>query len=1078
MKPTNLLTTILIVLIISLTTAAQAEILFSDNFNANAIGDINTAIDAPGRQSGTFSTLGYTWWLNPIGTPPPSLTNAGPYAGKALLGGHCTVTPAKNFTEYGDFSIEFDFDIVTNLNTHFGSIGFGKDTPNAGWSHPWGMEVVLGKYLGQSVYALSENGISLLQVYSLPGVFTESNTAARVKICVLQSGFPPTGGCQVALFINDVAYPLNVTATESKFIHTLAIPPTNNYIVLENANTDPALYPMTIDNFKLSTLASNSINTASWTGDINSGIDSSKVYSHAVSFGDITDANINGVMFDGSASNMFGDGWELKTASSIPLTGPIASSSPNISPASVQLVSNYMESVVSSNAGALAISGLIPGLNYQLSLFSVGSEAAGGRKSYFASSSGINLPLIDQDEFGNNNGQLLTVKYTASYNGVFSFSTTPETNSTPAWNWYAFCNEVIAPDAPGSIYATKGAYTNKIHVYWNTVAGVQSYFVYRADTNVLSLTNISWEVTTDYYDDSSVAPAQNYYYWVAAANTGGMSSATGPALGFTSSNPPDTPTAISPDGNVVTSPVEFTASSFNDGSGFTFDASHWQVAADSGFSSINWETGDNGPPINSIFVSRSSIPNGTNFWRVRYKNNKNTWSSWSDSNLFVCVQSAAQPGIFKDTFNVSGNGSINLNCNAAGRQSGDASPLNYIVEGTTEIGSGSSNPGELLLGQNSGVSPLVSFESSDKFNIEFDVKIHDFDASTDYVSLSLGNDDQSGILPEDTTGVGALFYANGTFQFYNGTSLLHSEAAAFPAAQECHVLITTSTDEFDEGEPAYCSVFVNGTPMVNNGTFNKYAYTRTFGFVKNYISLFNYNSVGTSSSLIDNLNISRAPTNVVTVHPWTGDIDSLIDAADEYTHLVNISGDDVTINSHTFIGTGILTNQGFNNGDPHYTTSTWAIIDAVNYMVAYVAATTPSPNISGQSFYLGQFGVIGAGSPALTLSELTPNSSNTLYMYSWARETTTEITFPSSYGGAVDLIDIGQFGQTNGIIIQYDYIADENGKFTVAATPEIDGNRFFIGGFANIETGIPEPGILWIVGLLATHYIVRMRKRA
>jgi len=197
-----------------------------------------------------------------------------------------------------------------------------------------------------------------------------------------------------------------------------------------------------------------------------------------------------------------------------------------------------------------------------------------------------------------------------------------------------------------------------------------------------------------------------------------------------------------------------------------------------------------------------------------------------------------------------------------------------------------------------------------KFNIEFDVKIHDFDASTDYVSLSLGNDDQSGILPEDTTGVGALFYANGTFQFYNGTSLLHSEAAAFPAAQECHVLITTSPDEFDEGEPAYCSVFVNGTPMVNNGTFNKYAYTRTFGFVKNYISLFNYNSVGTSSSLIDNLNISRAPTNVVTVHPWTGDIDSLIDAAEEYTHLVNISGDDVTINSHTFIGTGILTKPG------------------------------------------------------------------------------------------------------------------------------------------------------------------------
>jgi len=830
-------------------------------------------ISAPGRQSGTDAILGYTWWLNPNGTPPPSVTDVGIYTGKALLGGHCTVTPSRNFTDHGDFSIEFDVDIVTNLDTHYFSIGFGKNAENAGYEHKYGMEVLVGKFSGQSVYALSENGMSRLQIYPLPGVFTESNTAAKVKVCVLQSGFPPTNNCRVALFINDVAYPLNVTATESQFIHTLAIPPTNNYIVFENCNTDAALYPMTIDNLVISTLESNTLNTTAWTGDINSGLDSSKVYTHAVSFGDISDANINGIIFDGSAGNMSGDNWELKTASSVPLSGPTASVSPNVSPSSVQLVSNYMESVISSNAGALVISELTPGLNYKLSLFSVGFEAVGGRKSYFASTSGINLPLLEQDEFSDKNGQLLTINFTAPSDGIFSFSTTPETTSTPAWNWYAFCNEVM--NAPDAIYATQGAYTDKVHVYWTEVPGAESYIVYRADTNDLTSTNISWEVTTDYYDDSSVAVAQNYYYWVAAANTGGVSSVTGSAMGFTASAPPDTPSAIFPNGNTVTSPVEFTASAYNDGSGFAFAASQWQVASDSGFSSIKWDTGENGPAITSILASPISIPEGTNYWRVRYMNEKNT-------------------------------------------------------------------------------------------------------------------------------GLGALFYADGTFQFYDGATLLHTQSGAVPGAQEFHVFITTSTDDFDEGDPAYCSVFVNGTPLINNGAFNKYGYTLSDGFVKNYVTMYNYNGVGTSPSLVDNLKISVAPTNVISVHPWTGDADSLIDPTKEYTH---------------------------------------------------------SPNLTGQSFLLGQFGAIGAGSPAIMLSGLTPNSSNTLYIYSWARNNATDITFPSSYGGAVDLIDVDQYGQLNGIIVQYDYIADENGKFAVAATSEIDSLRFFICGFANLETGAQNPQI-------------------
>jgi len=1061
MKMSKQLTTILFVLIISLISVIQAEVLFMDNFNIDGTGNLNTDYNAPGRQSGTFAPLEYT-------TDSPTLTDTGIYAGKYYCDVLNNSSPQHNFIGQGNFSIEFDVDLYTNLASHFMVVSFGKPNAGAGYEIPGGMEVFFGKYGGVSLYAVSEidPDPSHLHFYPAPGLFTGSNMAHNIKISVSQPGFPIASNekCRAVLFIDDIPYPLGLDNGEHSFARTLTNALDNNYITIGTWVGYEPLYPnppTTVDNFTISTLHSNDLATTAWTGDADSGIDSSKTYTHAVCFGDSAGFSVNGVPFTGSGSSQSGSNWKFSTADFFPLSGPTASSTLNISGASAGLVSNFMESTVSTNAGALIISGLTPSMQYELSLFCVGSEAAGGRQSYFATSGGSPIYPIDQDEFGAGNGQRLTCAYTASKDGTFTISTTPLTDSTPTWNWYGFCNKALPPIAPTSISATKGVYTDKIHVNWEKVLPAQSYLLFRAETNDLSLTNYVVQVISNFFDDTvpSVVVAKDYYYWVQSVNAAGASTIYGTDFGYTKSVPPDTPTAISPDGNVVTSPVEFTASSFNDGSGFTFDASHWQVAADSGFSSINWETGDNGPPVNSIFASRSSIPNGTNFWRVRYKNNKNTWSAWSESNLFVCVQSAAQPGVFKDSFNVIGNGDINFDCNAVGRQSGNATPLNYIVSGTTEIGSGSSNPGELLLGQNSGASPLMSFESADKFNIEFDAKIHDFDASTDWLSLSLGSDNQSSILPENNTGLGAVFLADGTFQFYDGTLMLRSVADAFPSNDKCHVFITTSTDEFDEGEPAYCSVFVNGIPMVNNGAFSKYAYTHNFGFVKNYVTIYNYNEVGTSSSLIDNLNISRAPTNVVSVHPWTGDLDSLIDSSKQYTHLVNISGDDATINTHTFIGTGILTNQGFNNGDPHYTTSTWALIDAGNYLVAWTQVPAPTPNLSGQSFTLGQFGVIGAGSPAVVLSGLTPNSSNTLYLYSWAHENGSEITFPSSYGGAVDLIDVDQYGQYNGIIIQYDYIADKNGKFTVAATPEIDSIRFFICGFANRETGTQNPQI-------------------
>jgi len=1091
MKTIKQLTIILSLLIFSFTAILQAEILISDDFTVTTSGfpfngDVNAQI-GNGRQTGSLATLTYSWWPGLSANATPRLTTSPPLAGLCTFDRAVSMNHEKNFNDItGGFYIEFDLIRLTNIN-YGTSIGFGKAYGWAGWQHNYGLDIVFNRTSGIPGYFISDNafGSDLADTgptkgyFQFPELASETNPTIRVKVCVLNDVFPTTNYARFSLFLNGQPYPVYTNGAGSVFSHTISSKPTNNYIVInqnppydDGGVLDPII---AIDNLTIATLSDSAVGTAAWSSDVNSGIDSSKVYTHAVNFGAMGDSIVNGLTFTGSKSNFYGSDWKLVSASSTPLTGPFSSydegKNPSVSGASLGLVSNFIKAADSDSAGGLFISGLTPGLNYKFSLFSFGFETAGGRSSYISTSDGIKFPILDQDEFGDNGGQLLTYEYTAPDNGTFSISTTPITPSAPAWNWFAFCNEVLPPDAPASISATEGVYTNKIEAAWSSVDGAEYYTLFRADSSDISTTNFAAQLVSNSYVDvvPNVTFAQDYYYWVQACNTGGSSSLTGPAIGFTKSeNPPDTPAGISPASlNIVTSPVEFIASIYNDNGGFAFNASQWQVSESPAFSPLKWDSSESAPPTNLIYAPQNKVNSGTNFWRVRYMNDRNTWSDWSNSNDFICVSGEQQSGIFKDNFNVLPTGNINTDYAISGRQTGTASPLAYKVSGTTEIGGFSTYPGKLMLGQNAGCSPNTSFESSDKFNIEFDVKLHNFDASTDWLSLSLGKEDQSSLLPQSDSGIAASFGADGTFKFYDGTTLLHTETNSFTSSQEFHVFITTSTDEFDEGEDAYCSVYVNGTPIPNSfNSNNKYAYTLASGFVKNYVTLFNYNNAGSSSSLIDNLEISAAPTNVITVHPWTGDADSLIESSKEYSHLVNLSGDDVTINSQDFIGTGILTNMGVNNGDPHYTTSNWALIDAGNYLVAWIPDPPPVPNLTGGSSTLGQFGVIGIGSPAIMLSGLTPNSSNTLYIYSFAHDSGSEITFPSSFGGAVDLIDVDQYGPNNGIIIQYDYIADANGKFAVTAMPELDNLRFFICGFANIETGTSDPQ-LYVDNMLA-----------
>jgi len=1077
MKHLNLTIVSILVFLIFLTcTKVLAATIFEDTFTVTGGGDINYNYSESGRQTGIDAPLQYS------SSGITIVTNAGATAGKLTAIGDpsCTFSPDKNFTDYGNFSIQYE---ITRLGSgNWASVEFGHDAQNtAPWSPSGGMSIRFeenGSYVVQDGWPASTGSFTFSEL-----TFASSPTL-KVKIVVSQPGFPAGGDAHIALFINEKPYPLFSYEGRACYVYTRT-GFTNNYVSLLGFDAD-----FIYDNFKITTSPNSFFESKGWTNDADTSISSTKIYSHAVCLGTNIDVNVNGKVFTGAGTVITGTNWEIQYPYGfvpVPVdTFNAWAENPNIDPTGRSLVQSVMYDWISDSC--ISISGLTPGLNYAFTLYVYGIGPSDVRNSYFASNIGGDIGLQDMNAFGINEGQLLTYNYVAPESGILSIATTATNFGANAqWGWFAFSNEVTPPNAPDSISASQGTFSDKVRVTWTSVEGAQTFSVFRGNnTNFSSALEIQSGIVATNYDDASASPAQYYYYWVKAANTGGLSSAAGPALGYTSSaTPPDKPSNVSPASfDVVNAPAIFTASAFSDPGGHAFAASKWESSQYDDFSYSYFKSGET-IPRNYFTAPASVIREGTNYWRVKYMNEFSTWSDWSDGTSFIFVPATNGPMTFFDTFNVNGSGDANFLYDSGGRQFGNAAPLTYKTDGTTEAGTGSSNPYWLTLGQDSGASPNHSFTESPKFKIEFELKPHNLDGSADWCSIGVGKEDQSSFSPSSDSGFGNLFYANGTFQTYSGDTLV-GDVTGLPTSEQLRVVISAQSEDFDY-EPATLAVFVNDMPMVVDSTtlpvagMTFYDYVRSGGFYdENYVTFFNNNDVSSSSSAIDNLIVMPAP-KAVTTHQWTGDADSLIDPNNDYTHKVNLNGDELTINGVTFEGTGYLTNV-FANGAPEMTKTNWAITASGN-AVGFFTGEPESNFVTGISHDLAKHFAFPHGSFGFQLSDLTPYSSNTMYIYTVGFDPKGAGRigqFASSYGGAITNIDMDLFDKGGGLIVQYDYIASRDGKFSLAISP---GKRnpgdtpcFHVSAFANIETGVPEPIFIWIIGLLELWIIVKRFK--
>ena len=426
----------------ALVFTVNAGTLFDDDFTVTGGGDVNFEYDQ-GRQTGTLSPILYNW-----ANGPSTVTNGGPNAGQCHMAAAGANPPAylniaHNFTESGDFSLEYEITRLEADNANWDAVSLGTDAP---YKYPhetplnYGFEVIFFEHGWYHVYMPGQLTGNFFFAELQPSV----TPTLKIRFVVSQADFSGTGDARIAMFINDKPYPLINGDGGTKYSFDFPGGFTNNYISWLTLDTD-----VNMDNIKVLTPPGNVINTAQWTDDADSAISGTKSYTHAISLGNSSDVTINSVLFTGTGATNIGANWEVRTDTGAILPAVETTGLgliPNVTGQSQFIITNGLYDLTAVANPALTLTGLTPDQQYILTLYSQGF--GGPSYAYVATSDGIAITVQDSSEYGVFSGERMTYHYTAPDSGIFSISTT---GTNGPWGLFAFSNEVI-PE-PGLIIA-------------------------------------------------------------------------------------------------------------------------------------------------------------------------------------------------------------------------------------------------------------------------------------------------------------------------------------------------------------------------------------------------------------------------------------------------------------------------------------------------------------------------------------------------------------------------------------------------------------------------------------------------
>lgn len=239
---------------------------------------------------------------------------------------------------------------------------------------------------------------------------------------------------------------------------------TSATLLLLNDNTSDST--VLIDAFS-ATPSPGTIGYSAWTGDSSAGLSTNTRVTHAFKFNSAQNTTINNFNFTGVAGTNPTVLGRFSTAGFPSLVANDVNNITALGGGSAILARDF---VYGGSNQILVVTGLVPGVEYEASLYSVAWDLKAYGRAFTVTADGFRQ-TINQDHYDNNNGIRITARYVATTNGTGTITLTP-TDSATTLHLYGFMNrEVLSTNAP-SIYVQPST-TNITTVVGEVIANNQ-----------------------------------------------------------------------------------------------------------------------------------------------------------------------------------------------------------------------------------------------------------------------------------------------------------------------------------------------------------------------------------------------------------------------------------------------------------------------------------------------------------------------------------------------------------------------------------------------------------------------------
>ncbi len=216
-------------------------------------------------------------------------------------------------------------------------------------------------------------------------------------------------------------------------------------LTLFNDASSTSTTTVLIDDFRITPQGKWSV--AAWTSDADSGLDANYLYTHSYNFGSSACPIINGIGFTGVPGINPAVPGKFSTASfGYTYSGDVNNLTSLTGTSSALLARDfaYGGTIAPTNAQTISLVGLTPGTEYLFTIYSVAWEEPDIANRWVTVSAGDDRLTLNQDQFYNNNGILVSYRYTADASGTFTAKISPVNPNNVSMHVYGFSNRETA----------------------------------------------------------------------------------------------------------------------------------------------------------------------------------------------------------------------------------------------------------------------------------------------------------------------------------------------------------------------------------------------------------------------------------------------------------------------------------------------------------------------------------------------------------------------------------------------------------------------------------------------------------